>query len=59
MGEREVALVLRALKLEIRVAFREDALTGMGAQLLRAASSQEAGRSLPPLPLRLQPATRM
>ena len=55
MGEREVALVLRALKLEVRVAFREDALVGMGAQLLGAAPRQEAGRSLLALPLRLQP----
>ena len=31
MGEREVALVLSALKLEVRVALGKEALIGMGA----------------------------
>ena len=55
MREGDVALVLRALKLEVRVALGKEAVVGMGAQLLGAAARQEAGRSLLALPLRLQP----
>src|SRR5690349_19661426 len=55
MREREVALVLRALGLEVRAALGKDAVVRMGAQLLGPAPSQERGRSLLALPLRLQP----
>ena len=41
MREGEVALVLRALKLEVRVALGKEAVVGMGAQLLGAAPRQE------------------
>ena len=53
--EGHVALVLRALKLEVRVALGKDAVVGMGTQLLGAAPREEAGRGRPPLPLRLEP----
>src|SRR5437667_3332892 len=55
MGKREVALVLRALKLEVRVALGKHAVIGMGTQFGGAAPRQEDGGSLLALPLRLEP----
>ena len=54
MREGDVALVLRALKLEVRVALGKDAVVGVGAELFGAAEREEAGRSLLTLPLRLE-----
>ncbi len=54
MREGEIALVLCALKLEVRVALGEQAVVGLAAQLLGAAAREKAGRSLLPLDLRLE-----
>ena len=54
MREGEVTLMPRALELEVRVALGKQAEVGMVAQFFRSAPSEEAGRSLLTLPLRLQ-----
>ena len=60
MREGDVALVLRALQLEVRVALGKDAVVGMGAQLLGAAPRQEAGWGLVgPAPAGSSRATRL